>query len=119
MDPHKFGFDVSQRLFLAIFWLFLAILTLPGKNCVAKMVFLMKFRGVWVSDVALRKVSSRRLIHFLHVCNTDTSLVVGGPAKQASYWIRLREGGGRAMSMQRFSAGMIDSRNGKCMLSPN
>ena len=32
---------------------------------------------------------------------------------------RLREDGGRAMSMQRFSAGVIDSRNGKCILSSN
>ena len=60
------GFGVAQRLFLSISRLFQAILTLLGKNCVSKMVFLVNFRGVRVSEVALGKVSSHRLIYFLH-----------------------------------------------------
>ena len=42
-----------------------------------------------------------------------------GAGKAGLLLARFREGGGRAMSMQRFSAGVIDSRNGKCILSSN
>ena len=92
------------------------------------MVYLATHSGGALLAVKDRRVYGLRrngqLIYFISIQvasqhNTDTNLVVGGPAMQASYWIRLREGGGRAMSVQRFSAGMIDSRNGKCMLSPN
>ena len=42
-----------------------------------------------------------------------------GAGKAGLLLARFREGGGRAMSTQRFSAGVIDSRNGKCILSSN
>ena len=45
----------------------LVILTYPDQNCGIKMMFLMKFLGAWVFDIAFTKMGSRGFINILQV----------------------------------------------------
>ena len=50
--PRNIEFDIVQKPFLQVWHCLEAILTLPGQNCGIKMVFLVKFLGVLVLDIA-------------------------------------------------------------------